>query len=121
MTCAQEFTTSTGPDADLDSYVPADPGHVGILVQIMAGPADGPGTESFDVIVCTPSRLGGEARRSGPTIDHHHLIVDRFDTDQVRRYLTKAVEAEEAVSREALAERIGRIGKWEFEDYAERA
>jgi Immunity protein 8 len=108
------------PDADLDSFVPADPGHVGILVQIMAGPADGPGTESFDVIVCTPSWLGDEARRSGPTIGRHHLIVDRFDTDQIRTYLTKVVEAEQGTSWETLAERIGRIGKWEFEDYAER-
>jgi Immunity protein 8 len=63
------------------------------------------------------------ARRAGASgrADHrHHLIVDRFDADQVRSYLTAEVEAEEAPSWKALAERIGRIGKWEFEDYAER-
>jgi hypothetical protein len=108
------------PDADLDTYRPDDPAHVGILVQIMAGPADGPGAESFDVVVCTPSWIGERARTAGPTIGRHHLIVDRFDADQVRSYLVAAVEAEEAASWEALAERIGRIGKWEFEDYAER-
>jgi Immunity protein 8 len=92
----------------------------GVLVQIMAGPADGPGSESFDVVVCTPSWLGELARRDGPITGRHHLIVDRFDADQVRSYLTAEVEAEEAPSWKALAERIGRIGKWEFEDYAER-
>ena len=105
------------PDADLDSFVPDDPRHVGVLVQIMAGPADGPGLESFDVVVCTPSWLGEWTRTAGPTIGRHHLIVDRFDAEQVKTYLRAAVESEEADSWETLGERIGRIGKWEFEDY----
>ena len=61
------------PDAlDLDHYVPNDPKDDAILLQVMVGPSDGPGGESFDVLVCTPSlgRTVGEVEgaliRMGP-------------------------------------------------------
>lgn len=105
------------PDADLETFSPEDPEDVGLLVQVIAGPADGPGEESFDIVVCTPAWLDRQVRRSGPLLGRHHLVVARWDGDEVRRFVTRLVEAEHAADWPALAERLGRYGHWEFEDY----
>ena len=105
------------PDAELDTYLPNDPEDVGVLVQITAGPEGTPGADSFDIVVCTPRWLDRWIREYGPVIGRHHLIIERWDTAGVLRYLTRAVEAEEAPTWPELAARIGRLGKWEFEDY----
>jgi hypothetical protein len=106
------------PDAlDLDSFVPNDPGDVAILIQAMVGPADEPGEESFDVVVCTPRWIERLVREGGPLLGRHNLIVEKFDSSEVREHLTRLIEAETAPTWEELATRIGRIGMWEFEDY----
>lgn len=105
------------PDFDLETFTPDDPEDVGLLIQVIAGPADGPGDESFDVVVRTPRYLARETRDRGPLMGRHYLVVDRYDFGQIRRFLIGAVESEEASTWKDLGERLGRIGKWEFEDY----
>lgn len=108
------------PDADLASFTPSDPEQVGMLVQMMVGPEDGPGEESFDVVVCTPGWLHHWIGEHGPTMGRHYLIIERWDWSSTREYLTRQVELETADSWPALASKVGRIGKWEFEDYVGR-
>lgn len=105
------------PDVEFDEHVPDDPEDVGVLVQIMAGPVSGPGEESFDVMVCTPRWLERRVRETGPVIGRHHLVVESWDAGGIRRYLTGAVESVEGDTWTELAEKIGRVGMWEFEDY----
>jgi hypothetical protein len=105
------------PDVDLENFLPEDPEDVGALIQLLVGPADGPGEESFDVMVCTPNWLKSWTRSHGPTMGRHHLIVERYDFQEIRHYLTSAIEAEHGDTWQELALRISRIGKWEFEDY----
>jgi hypothetical protein len=105
------------PDVDLDQFLPDDPEDVGVLIQVLVGPADGPGEESFDVMLCTPNWLKSWIRSHGPTIGRHHLIVERYDLEQIRQYLSSVIEAEHGNTWQELASRISRIGKWEFEDY----
>lgn len=107
------------PDVDLETYIPDDPGDVGVLVQVMAGPADGPGEESFDVVVCTPRWLERRVRNEGPLVGRHHLIVERYDAARIWVFLTDAIESVEAETWSDLASKIGRVGMWEFEDYQE--
>jgi hypothetical protein len=102
------------PDLELGTEAPPDPEDFEILVQVMAGPADGPGEESFDVVVCTPACLR-RAVRKGPVLGRHLLVVDRYDLDVIERFLVTAVEAARARSWPELGTLIGRIGKWEFE------
>jgi hypothetical protein len=61
--------------------------------------------------------LAGELREEGLLEGRHHLIVERYDAPRIRLYLTGAVEAEETPTCRDLAPRIGRLGRWEFEDY----
>jgi len=83
----------------------------------MAGPEGGFGEESFDVLVCTPSWLDLRVHENGPLLGRHYLVVKSWDAVSVKGYLTEAVEAEEAGTWQELASKLGRIGKWEFEDY----
>lgn len=105
------------PDAELQTYEPEDASDFGVLVQVMAGPADGPGEESFDVVVCTPRWLQRLTDEQGPVICRHHLVVESWDWPRIRLFLTQEVETHEAPSWRDLAAKIGRLGKWEFEDY----
>jgi hypothetical protein len=105
------------PDVDLATFWPDDPEDVGFLLQVLAGPADSPAEESFDLMVVTPRRLGRETRENGPLIGRHHLIVHRYDWGEIRAFLTRLFEAEIAPTWEELGTRLGRIGYWEFEDY----
>jgi hypothetical protein len=105
------------PDVDLESFLPEDPENVGVLIQMLVGPTEGPGEESFDVVVCTPGWLKSWIQLHGPTIGRHHLIVERYDFQEIRNHLTSIIEAEQGNTWQELALRVGRIGKWEFEDY----
>ena len=89
-----------------------------LRARMIVGPADGPGEESFDMTLCTPEWLAGEAK-GGFYDARHHLVVDfeAFDRNALHRWLTKRVQSVQAVTWHEIGERLGRLGYWEFEDY----
>jgi Immunity protein 8 len=101
---------------DLEAYSPDQADDFSFLLQAMFGPEGQDGEESFDMIVCTPKWL--QRTMNEPVLSgRHHLIVRSFDIEGISRYLTNY--AQECVGsdwREG-AEKLARIGKWEFEDY----
>lgn len=105
------------PDADLASYVPADPESVGVLLEFSVGSADARGADIFAVMVCTTAWLLRRVLEDGPLIGRHYVIVDRWDWPRIRDFITAAIEREDAPSWNQLGERIGRIAHWESEDY----
>ena len=94
-------------------------GDFGILVQLMVGPNDGPGQESFDITLCTTGWLSERVKEHGILEARHHLIVDSYDYGRIEQYLGRRVSELEGESWGALANKLGRIGYWEFEDYSE--
>ncbi len=117
MTSAQIKRLHSPDIPDLPAYEPTDPERFGFLLQIIAGPAGEDGEESFDVTVCTPSWI---QENLGPTdilIGRHHLIVRRYDYQGLMRFLGDYCQKCRGNSWADIAERLGRIGKWEFEDY----
>jgi hypothetical protein len=107
------------PDADLDSYVSVDPADDALFIQMLVGPADGDGEESFDLIVCTPRWLARQAITHGPVAGRHHLVVDALEIPVALDFLRARVAEATAPTWHELALQLGRIGKWEFEDYRE--
>ena len=108
--------TVVSPDLDdLLDWQPDEPDFA-ILVQLLVGPADGPGEESFDVVVCTAGWLA-TAARSGPFDARHHTVVDYFDWPTLRDYFEQQVEGCTGEDWHEVAEKLSRIGHWEFEDY----
>lgn len=104
------------PDlCDLERDVPADPRNCSVLVQVMVGPSDGFGEESFDVVVCTPLWLAAEVERWGVVPLHAHVVVDQWQWSAVRDTLTRMFGQATGDDWESIAVRLSRWGRWEFE------
>ncbi|WP_427887941.1 Imm8 family immunity protein [Kribbella sp. GL6] len=106
-------------DVEVQTYVSPDPDDDGVWVRFIVGPEGGPGEESFDVLVCTPLWLRRVVRAEGPQVGRHHLIVDPFDLRLAIGFLLRRFEELEAPTYDELAEKLARLGLWEFEDYRE--
>lgn len=100
--------------------LPADPAEFMFLARMLVGPEDGPGEESFDVVVCTSEWIAKACKESGGIYDpRHHLIVDfdLFDHRLMRAWLSGKVSNVEAETWPAIGSILSRLGAWEFEDY----
>jgi len=101
----------------LEEYQPEDPEIFGFLLQVLAGPDDGPGEESFDVVVCSPRWLASDLGDGGMRWGRHYLLVGRYDWPSLKQFVTAHFEAVEGDTWREVAEQLGRFGRWEFEDY----
>jgi len=92
-------------------------GPFGILVMAMIGPAGQEGHESFDFMLCTPEWFSSDMREE-TKMGRHYLFVRDFDYARLEKFVRDYCSAcGEATTWQALAEKLGRLGKWEFEDY----
>lgn len=92
-----------------------------LLARLMIGPSDGPGEESFDVEVCTPDWLARRCAAEGFVEGRHTVFttVDTFTEHGLRAFLTRRVENTSGETWHEVAEKVARLGLWEFEDYRE--
>lgn len=89
-----------------------------VLIQAMFGPENVEGEESFDLIVC--NRLWVEQQRmQGEIPDPHQFVVERFDIREIEEYLRRAAQDSSGADWKEVATKLGRFGKWEFDDYIE--
>jgi hypothetical protein len=102
--------------------LPAEPKSFSFVARLLAGPADSAGEESFDVVICSPQWLAARCREVGLYDARHHLVVnvDQFDRRQLHTWLETRVSSVQAETWREIAERLGRLGSWEFEDYRPR-
>ncbi|MEV6604365.1 immunity 8 family protein [Kutzneria sp. NPDC051319] len=117
MTDRAEIRYLHTPDIDVDTYAPEDPANFMFLVQLLAGPNDGPGEESFDFEVCTPAWLADRVRESGPLNGRHLVIVDRFHWPTIRACFERLVNQCTGATWSEVTEKLSRYGHHEFEDY----
>lgn len=103
---------------DLSTWVP-DSDDWAIGIRILAGPDNGPGEESFDLVACSPSWLAAQARQNGVVDARHHLVLCGFDWPLLSSYIERRVQQCEGATWNDIAERLSRLGYWEFEDYRE--
>jgi hypothetical protein len=83
----------------------------------MVGPRDGEGQESFDIEVCTPAWLAKVCEKDGFVIGRHVLIVNDFEQARIRKIVVRMIERCSGDTWKEVAEKVGRLGYWEFEDY----
>lgn len=108
------------PDVyDLASFAPPDPERFSFLLQIMAGPAGEDAVESFDVVVCTPKWLDEKLGSSDLIVGRHHLIVRRYNYERLHKFVADSCLQCRGNTWAQVAGQLGRIGKWEFEDFQE--
>ncbi|GAA4561523.1 Imm8 family immunity protein [Planotetraspora kaengkrachanensis] len=94
-----------------------DPAHACELLEVYVGPQGEPGEERFQITVCTPSALAEQLQHHPFLIGRHWLFVPELHPAEVTRWLNIRISVLEAPTWRELAEKIGRIGAWEFEDY----
>jgi hypothetical protein len=99
--------------------LPGDPASFAFGVQLLVGPADGPGEESFGLTVCSPEWLAARCGPGEPVNGLHHVIVDSgtYDEHGLRGWLQARVASAEAPTWEGLADQLGLLGEWEFQGY----
>lgn len=106
-------------DVDLDSYTPSDPSDFAFLLRLMVGPAEDDGEESFDVEVCTPKWLMHKYRSDDVIMGRHFLLVFDYDRQRIIQFVTDFVNGCSGNSWTEIAQKVARLGLWEFEDYRE--
>jgi hypothetical protein len=104
----------------VERVTPDDLTDVSEWVRVMAGASDGPGEESFDVHVCTPTWLQREVARTGFILGRHLLIVNVWDAATIVNTLTGLFSSISGERWSDIAQELSRIGFWEFEDYRQR-
>jgi hypothetical protein len=103
------------PDVQvLEEFQPSE--EFGVLIQMFAGPSDGLGEESFDFILCTPAWLLKEVEQKQIVIGHHHIIVGRYDYQELWRFLERQCLASVGHTWKEVATKLSAIGKWEFDN-----
>jgi hypothetical protein len=113
----KSISTTTG-DA-LEKSVPADLESFCIAIRAEVGPWGGEGTETFDINVCTSKWIEGKVKNQGFVVGRHYLVVESYDAVQIKSIITKLIQRYQANTWQEVAEKVSRIGHWEFEDYRE--
>ena len=102
---------------DFDGGAAFDPEDCVQLVEIMAGPSEGPGRERFQATVCTPAALSRILAGREVLVGRHWLFVESFQPALVERFLRKLITNIEGRDWHEVALRLGRLAQYEFEDY----
>ena len=103
---------------DLSTYQPADPQFFGFLLQALYGPEGEKGEESFDILVCTPSWLARELESASVLSGRHRIFMQEYNFERLRAFLLEYAKQCSGKTWEEAAKKLGRLGKWEFEDYS---
>lgn len=108
-------------EIDVTTYQSQGPSNDAVWVRILCGPVGQPGEESFDILVCTPDSLKRKLEESGsPLIGRHTLLQERLDLSVAYDFIDfidDFVDSCDGKDWTEIAEKISRLGKWEFEDY----
>ncbi len=75
--------------------------------------------EMFAYVSGVDLEAGESSRCEDWICSNMHLIMEEYDAARMRIFLTDEIESLDAPTWHELASKIGRIGKWEFEDYQE--
>ncbi len=105
------------PDAaDLALWRPDGPSW-SLLLQLMVGPADAPGEESFEVTLCSAAWLQTRAAQDGIVDLRHCFVTENYDYATVVNFFAARVSRCSGDDWAQVAAKLSRIGHWEFEDY----
>ncbi len=105
------------PDVDLPTYHPEEPEKFGFLLQAMIGPEEEEGEDSFGIIVCSVKWFQDHYSEEIPLFGFHFLFVSEYDISEISKKVEKYCEACSGENWLEIAQKLSKIGKWEFEDY----
>lgn len=108
------------PDVfDLESFVPEVVDNFCLFLQIMVGPQGKEGEESFDIELCTPKWIEGKVANGEFFIGRHYVFVREYNYEKLQIFIDTFLRGCSGQNWNEIAEKVARVGKWEFEDYQE--
>jgi Immunity protein 8 len=114
MTVAQLNSLSSTDTPSLETFRPEGP--FGIYIFAIVGPAGGAGGESFGITVCTPEWFEQNMKNSVVS-GRHYLFVKEYNYEELQRFMMGYCSTSMGNSWAEVAQKVSRIGYWEFEDY----
>ncbi|MFI6097122.1 Imm8 family immunity protein [Lentzea sp. NPDC051213] len=106
------------PDVDLEDFRPDDPDDFSFLLQAIVGPVGAEGEESLELNVCTLASLSSTVSAQRVLFGRSLVIVGTAKISEILDAVRAAIERVEADSWSEVAERLTRLGHYEFEDYS---
>jgi hypothetical protein len=103
-------------DADLRTFVPQEHDNFCLSISIYAGPMNSSGEESFDFDLLTPKWLLHNMSTEF-LVGRHIVIVNGYNFEGLNHFLRNYISKCDGNSWDEVANKIGRLGRWEFEDY----
>ena len=104
---------------DLSKYVPENNDEFGFPLRLMVGPNTEDGFESFDIMLCTPQWLADQNGQHEVIIGRHYLIVFEYNYERIINRINKFLLQCTGDTWQEVAEKVARLGRWEFEDYVD--
>ena len=104
-------------DRDFFEYQPGDPEDFGFQLNITVGIEGQKGADNFQLMVATPKYIQKAHPNQSAILLRHYLFVFRYDFNWILEVINRYIRSIEEDSWEKVAEKIGRIAWWEFEDY----
>jgi Immunity protein 8 len=98
----------------LETFQPDGP--FGIYIFAMVGPAGSAGEESFGITVCTPEWFA-ENMKNNVVSGRHHLFVKEYNYEELKSFMIGYWSRCMGNSWAEVAQKVSRIGYWEFEGY----
>jgi len=112
-----KFLHSTEILEGLETYSPSDEDVFCIPITIGIGSKEREGADNFDLLVCSPGWLAQDIKEGDVRLLRHILLVKTFDWRRIRAFIDRYVSGIEAETWEEIANKLARLGHWEFEDY----
>jgi citrate synthase len=113
-----ELKSMHSPDVfDLENYLPENPECFGFLLQTLFGAKDEIGEESFDIMVCTPAWITSRLKENEVFMGRHHLLMKNYNFPALKSYIIEYSRQCPGENWSEVAEKLSRLGHWEFEDY----
>ena len=104
---------------DLYNFIPKDSENFSFLLELMVGPENREGEESFSIQICTPKWLLSTLKKDEVISGRHFFIVQEYNFDRILKKIKKIIESCNGLDWNEVAKKVNRFGYWEFEDYQE--
>lgn len=112
-----EIKSFHSPDIDINNFFPEFVDKFGFLLQVLVGPQNFPGEESFDFLVCTPKWLMEKYNHSEVIFGTSFIIVFEYDIKKILNRIERLIVSFDEENWSQLANQIAKYGRWEFEGY----
>jgi hypothetical protein len=106
-----------GSHIGFDEYCPEEEECFGLWLTVLVGPDNEEGGHLYQILVCTPDWITKKYHHTEAVWGRHMLIVFRYDSGHIRREIERYVEGCIGKDFGEIAQKVARIGAWEFEDY----